>query len=147
MLETGHFTGRVLLAGGAACLALGLAVRALRGARSASGKRYIPSPRTTVLPRLSENERAAVPYLPDALPGARSVQTPYGSIQVFEWGPEDGERVLLLHGIGTPCLALGDLGEELVRNGYRVMLFGKLISAIYGLHFAVPWALVRCTVH
>lgn len=83
----------------------------------------IPSPRKTHLPALSPSEIAALPYPPDVLPGGRAVATPYGTIQVFEWGPEHGEKVLLLHGISTPCLALGTLAEALVARGYRVMLF------------------------
>jgi pimeloyl-ACP methyl ester carboxylesterase len=63
------------------------------------------------------------PYPPDVLPGGRDVQTPYGNIHVFEWGPEEGDKVLLIHGIGTPCLALADLAERLVDSGHRVMLF------------------------
>ncbi|KAK3363331.1 alpha/beta-hydrolase [Lasiosphaeria hispida] len=86
-------------------------------------KSCIPSPTKTLLPKLSEAEIAALPYPPDILPGARDVETPYGSIKVFEWGPEDGEKVLLLHGISTPCMALANLAEELVSDGYRVMLF------------------------
>ncbi|KAM7205366.1 alpha/beta-hydrolase [Rhypophila sp. PSN 637] len=57
------------------------------------------------------------------LPGGRDVETPYGSIRVFEWGPEDGEKVLLMHGISTPCLSLANLGVELASMGYRVMIF------------------------
>ncbi|KAJ3560556.1 hypothetical protein NPX13_g9262 [Xylaria arbuscula] len=52
-------------------------------------------------------------------------------IRVYEWGPggNDGSssgergRVLLVHGISTPVVALGDLGHELVARGYRVMMF------------------------
>ncbi|XXG94865.1 hypothetical protein Hte_001124 [Hypoxylon texense] len=84
---------------------------------------FTPSPRQTVLPTLSAQEIAVLPYPPDALPGWRDVTTPYGSIRVYESGPEDGERVLLVHGISTPALALGDLAHELVKRGYRVMLF------------------------
>ncbi|KAJ0322839.1 hypothetical protein COL5a_008667 [Colletotrichum fioriniae] len=50
-----------------------------------------------------------LPYPPDVFPGARDVATAYGNLRVYEFGPEAAEeRVLLLHGIGTPCLALGD---------------------------------------
>lgn len=66
---------------------------------------------------------AAVPYPPELFPGGRDVETVYGTIRVFEWGPEEGEKVLLVHGIGTPCIAMGDMAWELVRKGYRVMLF------------------------
>ncbi|KAL2183164.1 alpha/beta-hydrolase, partial [Thermothelomyces heterothallicus CBS 203.75] len=89
----------------------------------ASRKPAIPSPLRTHLPTLAPAAVAALPYPPDVLPGGRAVDTPYGTIQVFEWGPPRGEKVLLLHGISTPCVALGSLAEALVARGYRVMLF------------------------
>ncbi|KAH8731290.1 putative alpha/beta fold family hydrolase [Phaeosphaeriaceae sp. PMI808] len=63
------------------------------------------------------------PYRKDAFPGSRQFRTIYGTIQIFEWGPEDGEKVLLVHGLGTPCVALGDMAKEFVRKGYRIMMF------------------------
>ncbi|KAK8161736.1 Alpha/Beta hydrolase protein [Phyllosticta citrichinensis] len=84
---------------------------------------FLPSPRTTVLPQLSAAEQEALPYPPDALLGARDVATPYGSLRVYEWGPENGEKVLLLHGISTPSIALIGVATELVQRGRRVMLF------------------------
>jgi hypothetical protein len=38
--------------------------------------------------------------------------------------------VLLVHGISTPTLSLGDLGHELVDRGYRIMMFGEF--GLYG---------------
>lgn len=70
-----------------------------------------------------QNRRPA--YRQDTFPGSRQFKTVYGTIQIFEWGPEDGEKVLLVHGLGTPCIALGDMAREFVNRGYRVMLFGK----------------------
>ncbi|KAH7027330.1 Alpha/Beta hydrolase protein [Microdochium trichocladiopsis] len=85
---------------------------------------YIASPIQTQIPHLSSSQIVSLPYPPTgALPGARDVPTAYGSIRVYEWGPETGEKVLFVHGISTPCIALGDLGWELVGRGYRVMLF------------------------
>lgn len=81
----------------------------------------IPSPRETLPPEVLR----ASPYPPDALDGARDVSTPYGSIRVYEWGPKDGKRVLLIHGMSTPSVALSDLAYKLVKKGCRVMLFGK----------------------
>ncbi|KAF1933923.1 alpha/beta-hydrolase [Didymella exigua CBS 183.55] len=81
------------------------------------------SPRETALPRFSEDELEKLPYPPDALPGARDVDSPYGSIRCYEWGPEDGEKILLIHGISTPSIALTDLAYKLVEKGCRVMLF------------------------
>jgi hypothetical protein len=65
------------------------------------------------------------PYLTDAFPGGRQFKTVYGTIQVFEWGPEEGEKVLMIHGLSTPCIALGDMAKEFVNKGYRVMVFGE----------------------
>ncbi|KAL5347000.1 hypothetical protein ACLOAV_008143 [Pseudogymnoascus australis] len=80
-------------------------------------------PTSTLLPHLSADARDELVYPPDALPWGRDVDTPYGSIRVYEWGPEDGHKILLVHGITTPCLALGGLAHGLVKKGYRVMLF------------------------
>lgn len=85
------------------------------------------SPRETTLPRLPGDEITKLPYPPDALPGARDVDSPYGSIRVYEWGPEDGEKILLIHGISTPSIALTDLAYKLVEKGCRVMLFGTCV--------------------
>ncbi|KAL1888985.1 hypothetical protein Cpir12675_005957 [Ceratocystis pirilliformis] len=73
--------------------------------------------------QLSDAQRAVHAYPADILPGGRLVQTPYGAMNVYEWGPETGEKVLLLHGIGAPALALQDLAETLVAKGCRVMIF------------------------
>ncbi|KAL4864309.1 hypothetical protein BDV12DRAFT_176429 [Aspergillus spectabilis] len=62
-------------------------------------------------------------YPIDIFPGSRQFKTVYGTIHVFEWGPEKGEKVLLVHGLGTPCIALGDMAKELVSKGYRVMIY------------------------
>ena len=83
----------------------------------------IESPRTRLLPKLSSEEKSNLPYPPDALPGVRDVASPYGSVRVYEWGPETGRKILLVHGISTPCLALGPVAHALVENGCRVMLF------------------------
>ncbi|WEW55388.1 hypothetical protein PRK78_000818 [Emydomyces testavorans] len=62
-------------------------------------------------------------YPIDAFPGSRQFKTVYGTIHVFEWGPEHGEKVLIVHGLGTPCIAMGNMAKELVGRGYRVMIY------------------------
>ncbi|KAK3367073.1 alpha/beta-hydrolase [Lasiosphaeria ovina] len=104
-------------------ISLGLVVRALVAPQRRSGKLCIGSPAKTQLPKLSAEGTSALSYPPDVLPGSRDVETSYGSIKVFEWGPRDGEKVLMLHGISTPCLSQANLGEALVARGYRVMIF------------------------
>ena len=66
-------------------------------------------------------------YPSDILPGARDVDTPYGSIRIYEWGPEDGMKILFLHGLSTPggptfaTVAKG-IAEK---GGCRVCVLGK----------------------
>ncbi|KAI8632366.1 Alpha/Beta hydrolase protein [Xylariaceae sp. FL1651] len=78
---------------------------------------------TTSVPQLSEDEVAKVSYRLDHYPGARDVVTPYGNIRVYEFGPEDGRKVLLIHGISTSCMTLTDIANALVEKGCRVMMF------------------------
>lgn len=112
---------RHLLIACSAAFSLGLLVRGfLLGAK---GARTTQSPRKTLLPRLSKSEIAALPYPPDSLPGARDIETPYGTIRAYEFGPEDGRKVLLVHGVSTPCLALGAVAHDLAERGCRVCLF------------------------
>lgn len=87
--------------------------------------RIIDSPLPLVQRDLTEGQQKRLPYAPDALEGARDVDTPFGNIRVYEWGPEDGKKVLLIHGISTPCIALSGLAEELVKKDCRVMMFGE----------------------
>jgi hypothetical protein len=47
----------------------------------------------------------------------------YGTIRVYEWGPEDGKKVLFIHGISTSCMTVSVLAEALVERGCRVMIF------------------------
>ncbi len=114
-LDVGFVTNSILqhknqlsfLAVGFASLALAVALRSSSTSSARKKKRIIPSPSVTLLPKLSEKEIGELPYPPDVLPGPRDVASPYGTIRVYEWGSEDGRKVLLLHGISTPCISLG----------------------------------------
>jgi hypothetical protein len=113
------------LSAGVASLGLYLITRSVQN----QGKRnplqhVVPSP-LKYLPQLSTEEVNKLPYPPDLFPGARDVDTPFGSIRVYEWGPESGRKVLLIHGISTPCMSLGSVAEKLVDSGCRVMMFGE----------------------
>ena len=113
------------VATGAASVAAFVAYQSYnRSVRQARQKAVIPSPLTTLLPKLSVEGQRNLPYPPDVLPGARDVDSPYGSIRVYEFGPEKGRKVLLLHGVSTPCLSLAGVAQKLADRGCRVMLFG-----------------------
>ncbi|CAG8950316.1 hypothetical protein HYFRA_00006809 [Hymenoscyphus fraxineus] len=63
-----------------------------------------------------------LPYSPDLLPGGRDVNSPYGRIRLYEWGPEEGKKVLFIHGLSTPAPALGTVADTLTQRGCRVMI-------------------------
>ncbi|KAL2064865.1 hypothetical protein VTL71DRAFT_4005 [Oculimacula yallundae] len=83
----------------------------------------VKSPREKQIRNLSSEEQDELPYPPDLLPGGRDVKTSYGTTRVYEWGPEDGRKVLFIHGISTPCIALSEIAHGLVAKGCRVLLF------------------------
>ena len=90
-------------------LGLGLGLWAFHEASEASYpgavENVVESPQKT-LPSTS-SEIASLSYPPDVLPGARDVNSPYGSLRVYEWGPVEGRKVLFIHGISTPSIAFG----------------------------------------
>lgn len=106
----------------AACLSLYLLIRPSLSPQTKSPKTDIVRVKDRSGTDSKDPERAA-PYPPDLFPGGKDVETVYGTVRVFEWGPEEGEKVLLVHGIGTPCIAMGGMAWELARKGFRVMLF------------------------
>lgn len=62
-------------------------------------------------------------YKADFYPGGKDLLTPYGSIRVYEFGPEKGERVLFVHGITTPSPVFAGIMPKLAEAGYRVCTF------------------------
>lgn len=73
-----HQSQLPLLAAGLAYVGLTLALRA-RSATLSQDAKITFSPKRTLLPQLSEQEAADLPYPPDVLPGARDVDSPYGA--------------------------------------------------------------------
>jgi len=74
---------------------------------------------------LSLESAEKTPYPPNLLPGARDVNSPYGTIRVYEWGAESGRKVLFIHGLSTPAPALAVVADTLAQRGCRVMILGR----------------------
>ncbi|KAF3938826.1 hypothetical protein ABW19_dt0205438 [Dactylella cylindrospora] len=91
--------------------------------RSPPTSSIIPSPEKTLLPELTLEEQAGLAYHPDSLPGGRWLNTPCGRIRVYEFGPENGKKVLFVHGISTPSIVARDMLTELAMRGCRIMVF------------------------
>ncbi|KAI9688976.1 MAG: hypothetical protein M1822_000713 [Bathelium mastoideum] len=90
---------------------------------SLSTRKIVPSPRETLIPFISTEESIQLPYHPNHIPGGRDVNTPYGVMRVYEWGPINGKKVLMVHGDTTPAPILSPIAHALVRKGCRVILF------------------------
>lgn len=86
--------------------------------------KFLASPASTLVPYLSEQDALSMAYPPNAMPGARDVLTPFGSMRVYEWGPEDGQKVVFVHGDATPSPLFSKIAQGLVDKGHRVLLFG-----------------------
>jgi len=82
----------------------------------------ISSPLATATSSSSPNAPSPL-YAPTSLPGARDVASPYGNIRAYEFGPTSGRKVLLVHGISTPCIALAPIAEKLAAKGCRVLMY------------------------
>ena len=61
-------------------------------------------------------------------------------MRVYEWGSEDGRKVVLVHGDTTPGPMLGPIAKALVNRGWRVMIIGASMSpsAVREARFLVP---------
>lgn len=62
-------------------------------------------------------------YPSDFYPGGKNIDTPYGSIRTYEFGPEDGKRLLFVHGITTPSPVFAGILPAMADAGYRVCTF------------------------
>ncbi|KAK6614035.1 alpha beta hydrolase family [Botrytis cinerea] len=87
----------------------------------------IPSPLNPQVTALTHGEISTLPYPPDIYPGGRDIPSPvpqYGNTRAYEFGPVNGPKILLVHGISTPCIALHSLATALATtHGCRVLLF------------------------
>lgn len=105
-------------AAGASSAALGAILYSLITSSSSKPK-IIPSPLRTHSP----SDLKDLAYPANFLPNPRDVHTPHGIIRAYEFGPASGRKVLLVHGISTPCIALAPLAEKLAAKGCRVLMF------------------------
>ncbi|KAH9849809.1 alpha/beta-hydrolase [Lenzites betulinus] len=67
-------------------------------------------------------------YPEDLFPNGNYAQLPYGRTRYWILGPEDGVKVVLIHGISTPSVTWMKLAPYLAEHGFRVLaydLYGK----------------------
>ncbi|KAI0796459.1 alpha/beta-hydrolase [Irpex lacteus] len=55
--------------------------------------------------------------------GGGYVQLPLGRTRYWLLGPEDGEKIVLIHGLSVPSIIWKDVAPALALKGYRVLLY------------------------
>ncbi|PMB70053.1 hypothetical protein BM221_004701 [Beauveria bassiana] len=149
MAQLGHIfsrpggTGAAIAGVATAALFLGIYIRvrpALVELRPLPVDRHIIRARTrdaasSTAKAADTNDAPPCPYRLDEFPGGKQLRTSFGTIQVFEWGPEDGEKVLLLHGIDLFGRGYSDAPADLPYDDrlYTAQIFLALSSS------PLPW--------
>ncbi|GBE78277.1 alpha/beta-hydrolase [Sparassis latifolia] len=67
-------------------------------------------------------------YPEDIFPNGSYVQLPYGRVRFWLLGPDNGPRVVLIHGLSTPGITWLKVAPYLAERGFRVLvydLYGK----------------------
>ncbi|KAF7432585.1 hypothetical protein PC9H_004527 [Pleurotus ostreatus] len=62
-------------------------------------------------------------YPEDFYQGGAYARFPYGKVRYWLIGPEDGKKVVLIHGLSIPAMVWKDVAPALASRGYRVLLY------------------------
>ncbi|KIJ53182.1 hypothetical protein M422DRAFT_64720 [Sphaerobolus stellatus SS14] len=82
-----------------------------------------PTPVDHSLDAVDPKSPIRVVYPKDFYPNPQTVHFPLGKTTYWILGPEDGTKVVLVHGISTPSLIWRNVGPYLAKNGFRVLLY------------------------
>ncbi|KAI6166440.1 Alpha/Beta hydrolase protein [Pisolithus thermaeus] len=83
---------------------------------------YPPTP-PVVHASLSTVPQAWSVYSEDFYPGGDYVSFPHGRVRYWLMGPEDGDKVVLIHGLSIPSIVWKNFAPILASHGYRVLLY------------------------
>ncbi|KAG9121525.1 hypothetical protein FRC07_002474 [Ceratobasidium sp. 392] len=116
----------VALATAIPLITLYTAIPALASGIPTRSKRY-PSLETLVVAEDSRigklKKRAHEVYPPDLYGQGHSVDLPKGRVKYWLLGPEDGKRVVLIHGLSMPSLIWKPVANKLAKTGFRVLVY------------------------
>lgn len=62
-------------------------------------------------------------YPEDLYSGGAYANLPLGRVRYWLIGPEDGRRIVLIHGLSIPAIVWKDIAPVLASRGYRVLLY------------------------
>ncbi|PCH40703.1 alpha/beta-hydrolase [Wolfiporia cocos MD-104 SS10] len=62
-------------------------------------------------------------YPEDFYEGGAYARLPQGTVRYWLIGPENGERIVLIHGLSVPAIIWKEIAPQLAQNGFRVLLY------------------------
>ncbi|EKM59110.1 uncharacterized protein PHACADRAFT_25221 [Phanerochaete carnosa HHB-10118-sp] len=82
-----------------------------------------PVPAIYSMESLNKDSPIRQVYPEDIYPNGDYYPSPYGRVRYWIVGPEEGRKVVLIHGIACPSIVWKDVQAELVSNGFRVLMY------------------------
>ncbi|KAF9134873.1 hypothetical protein BGW39_005588 [Mortierella sp. 14UC] len=83
----------------------------------------ISAHRGLALPSLRAANLLKCAYPEDYYPGGQYAELSYGETHYFMFGPEDGKKVVFVHGLSTPASVYNGVARHMAANGCRVLLY------------------------
>ncbi|KIY49147.1 alpha/beta-hydrolase [Fistulina hepatica ATCC 64428] len=62
-------------------------------------------------------------YPEDYYPGGEYITLPYGRMRYWLFGPDNGKKIVLIHGLSVPAIIWKDVAPQLSKRGYRVLVY------------------------
>ncbi|KAF9276798.1 hypothetical protein BGZ68_009752 [Mortierella alpina] len=62
-------------------------------------------------------------YPEDYFPGGAYAELSFGETHYFLFGPDNGKKVVFIHGLSTPASVYSKVARDMAENGHRVLLY------------------------
>ncbi|KAF9418004.1 hypothetical protein BGZ94_009814 [Podila epigama] len=99
-----------------------LAIGAKKVYNSVTAERGLVLPSLRVLPPEVSKSSA---YPEDYYPGGAYADLTFGETHYFLFGPEDGKKIVFVHGLSTPASVWSKVARHMADNGCRVLVYGR----------------------
>ncbi|KAF9960223.1 hypothetical protein BGZ72_007614 [Mortierella alpina] len=88
--------------------------------RSITAERGLPLPSL----RAAANKLGKTSAYPeDYYPGGDYAELPFGETHYFLFGPDNGKKVVFIHGLSTPASVYNKVARHMAESGHRVLLY------------------------
>ncbi|KAL5527956.1 hypothetical protein ACEPAG_6757 [Sanghuangporus baumii] len=75
------------------------------------------------LASLPKDSRSWNIYPENFYEGGNYVRFPFGRVRYWLFGPEDGQKIVLVHGLSIPAIIWKDVAPQLAGKGFRVLVY------------------------